>query len=433
MLIATAHIFLILWMLGNWNVMISCLFILVPLISLRLYRPWLSIFRVDTFSVRLIILVLWVTAVSIIRRTYILHKNIKPAQYYHVFILIAVLLLFSFLVSDLLSFYILFESRLIPVIVLIIIWGINPERLNAGMYIIIYTLIGSLPILISILYVRSEIGSLNFYLRYNYTPSPIITFFLLLALLIKLPLYSIHLWLPKAHVEAPVGGRIMLAGLILKLGPYGIVRIVTMLPAVGLWWQLPLLVMSLIRRLIAALICIRQVDIKSLVAYASISHIRLVRGSLITFTHMGWVGAKIIILAHGLTSAGLFALVNFIYENTHSRSLVINRGLIHVWPTTRIWWFLFIIANIAIPPMSNFTAELFIYMRLVSLLEEMAIGFGVLYSVVTLFYSVFLYTSLHHGEMSPHIRFIAERPIYFTISFLLFAPLLFVSPLRVIL
>ena len=422
-------IIIVLLIFGSWTLTISVFIALIPFVATKLYspiiRPKFSVIFLggDNLSWSLVILTLWITALALISRTYIRHHYTEYMSFIRLVVALAIILVGSFTVTNLLSFYFLFEAALIPIMIIIIVWGRSPERLQAGLYIIIYTVSASLPLLISLLYIYFKHGSLFIYFPVE-DISPVIILIISIAMLVKFPLYGVHLWLPKAHVEAPVGGSILLAAILLKLGPYGIVRLITFFP--NYYVLSPLLTSwGLLRALVAAMICIRQLDIKALVAYASISHIGLVLAGLIRYTNGGMAGARIILIGHGLASSGLFALVWFVYEWTKSRSLLVNRGLHHVAPGLSLFWFLLVAANIGVPPRLNIAGELYIFAGLVAVADEPPIIYGILilYSLLTMAYRLALYTGVNHGEVSPHVNYIWQRPIYFTIRFLHVVPL----------
>lgn len=415
--------------LGSWTLTMRVMLALVFIISLNLYSPILStkysLYFVggDNLSWSLVILTIWISALALIRRTYIRHVYREYKSFLRLVIRLAIVLTLAFTVTNFMLFYILFEAALIPITIIIIVWGRRPERIQAGLYLVIYTVTASLPLLISLLYIYYVKGTIFFYFQVGEVP-PIMLFIIRLAFLVKFPLYGIHLWLPKAHVEAPVGGSILLAALLLKLGPYGIIRLIGF---VSNYFTLSSIFMTwgLVRGLAASIIRVRQLDMKALVAYASIRHIGLVLAGIMSYTRVGYSGAVIILLGHGLARSGLFALVWFVYEWTKSRSLVVNRGLHHVAPGLSLFWFLLVATNIGVPPSLNMVGEVNIFAGLVAVAGDLPLIYGllILFSALTMLYRLTLYTGLNHGEVSPHVNFLWQRPIYFTIRFFHVAPL----------
>jgi len=180
----------------------------------------------------------------------------------------------------------------------------------------------------------------------------------MLAFLVKLPVFIFHLWLPKAHVEAPVSGSIILAAIILKLGGYGIFKVISFLQEIGVLFIYLWIRIGLVGSSILAVLCIIQSDLKSLIAYSSVVHMGMVLVGLIRISFYGVIGAFIVILGHGLCSSGLFRLVNMVYERSGSRSLLINRGLLILIPRIGLWWFLLRRRNISAPPSLNLLGEI---------------------------------------------------------------------------
>jgi len=191
-----------------------------------------------------------------------------------------------------------------------------------------------------------------------------VAFFYIFAFLVKLPLFCVHLWLPKAHVEAPVAGSIILAGLLLKLGRYGIWRILSYIVSKVYNLSPFFMVLGLVGGLIVRFVCTMQVDMKALVAYSSVVHIGILVCGLVCLIDFGFEGSACIIIGHGVVSSGLFYLVGCLYERTRRRSLFINKGITVVIPSLTRLWFILCIFNIRAPPSVNLLREILLTSRI---------------------------------------------------------------------
>nr|YP_010000595.1 NADH dehydrogenase subunit 4 [Neopipo cinnamomea]QOD96494.1 NADH dehydrogenase subunit 4 [Neopipo cinnamomea] len=328
---------------------------------------------IDQTSSPLLVLSCWLLPLMVMASQN--HLQQEPHVRKHIFILTMILtqpfILLAFSALELMLFYIAFEATLIPTLILITRWGSQPERLSAGIYLLFYTLISSLPLLIAILHLHTQTNTMHLIMTKLLHPSltnswtgVMLSLALLLAFMVKAPLYGFHLWLPKAHVEAPIAGSMLLAALLLKLGGYGIMRVSMITNPLLNYLHYPFLTLALWGALMTSSICLRQIDLKSLIAYSSVSHMGLVIAATMIQTHWSFSGAMILMISHGLTSSMLFCLANTNYERTHSRILLLTRGLQPLLPLMAIWWLLANLTNMALPPTTNLMAELTIMITL---------------------------------------------------------------------
>nr|YP_010925406.1 NADH dehydrogenase subunit 4 [Figulus punctatus]WKD83632.1 NADH dehydrogenase subunit 4 [Figulus punctatus] len=353
---------------------------------------------VDLLSFMMIILSFWICSLMIMAS----EKFLKVNYYYNLFMFILLVLLISlyctFSSMNLFVFYLFFEMSLIPTLVLIVGWGYQPERIQAGVYLLFYTLLVSLPMMVAIFYYYNMNGSLDYFFFLNEVN--LLMFFLCMSMvfMVKVPMYFVHLWLPKAHVEAPVSGSMILAGVMLKLGGYGLMRLMEVFVSVILKISWVYISICLVGGLYVSLICLRQSDIKSLIAYSSVAHMGLVLGGIMTLSYWGLSGSLVMMVAHGLCSSGLFCLANISYERLGSRSFYINKGLINLMPSMALWWFLLSSSNMAAPPSLNLVGELILINSLVS----WSFYCMVLLALISFFsavYSLYLYSYSQHGKI----------------------------------
>nr|QYK19519.1 NADH dehydrogenase subunit 4 [Neotriplax arisana] len=352
----------------------------------------------DLMSSVLIFLSFWICVLMLLAS----EKLFKLNYYYELFLFLVLSLLLSLYITfssmNMFIFYLFFEVSLIPTLMLIIGWGYQPERIEAGVYLLFYTLLVSLPMMTFIFYLYKLNFSLDFYFLNLDFKNVYIYMCVNMVFLVKMPMFMLHMWLPKAHVEAPVAGSMILAGIMLKLGGYGMMRLMVLFTSVGMQVNFVFIMISLIGGFLISLICLRQSDMKSLIAYSSVAHMGLVLAGIMTLSNWGMWGALVMMVAHGLCSSGLFCLANISYERVMSRSLYLNKGMLNIVPSLSLWWFLLSSSNMAAPPSLNLMGEIFLINSLVSYSSYLMI-FLMLMSFFSAAYSLFLYSYSQHGSV----------------------------------
>nr|YP_009735175.1 NADH dehydrogenase subunit 4 [Acropyga panamensis]QBG38663.1 NADH dehydrogenase subunit 4 [Acropyga panamensis] len=363
-------------------------------ISISLY------FGVDKYSYFLVILSYWIMGLSYMS---IQGHNMLDNMYMKklmIFLIMLLILIFFFFSMNLLLFYFMFELSLIPMFIMIIFWGMNYERLSASYYLLIYTMFISLPLLIYLFKLFKFFGSFDFSLlmmsKLDIKMGLWDYLILFLVFYVKLPIYIFHVWLPKAHVEAPVYGSMILAGILLKLGGYGLLRFMKIFLSLSVKYNYFILSVGIIGSLFTSLICLIQIDMKKLVAYSSVVHMNILMCSLLTLSELGFVSSYILMVSHGLCSSGLFYMVNLYYERSMSRLMFLNKGMMNLFFSLSIWWFLFCAANFSFPFSLSFFSEIFMINVIISW-DMIIMLFLMFICFFSSAYSLYLYSYIQHG------------------------------------
>nr|YP_010341322.1 NADH dehydrogenase subunit 4 [Stenamma muralla]UNZ99577.1 NADH dehydrogenase subunit 4 [Stenamma muralla] len=360
---------------------------------------WVSVsfsFGVNYYSVLLLMLSIWILGLMMM----CLGDGVEIMKLMMFGGILFFLMLF-FMSLDLLIFYLVFEISLIPIFFLVIYWGSNPERVSAGYFMIMYMLLISFPLLLYILNIYLYCGTLKFNLMLlilEFYYFGIWGYFLIYgAFFIKMPVYLMHIWLPKAHVEAPVYGSMILAGVLLKMGGYGLIRLLEIFFKSSMQYNYIIFSIGMVGGLLVSILSISQVDMKSLVAYSSVVHMNMTLCSLLTMSKLGFLGAYIMMIGHGLCSSGMFYLVNLYYSRSFSRLMILNKGMLNSLPSLGMWWFLLCIINFSFPFSVSFIGEIFILSAVLNW-EVSLVFFFMLICFFSSVYSLYLFSYVQHGE-----------------------------------
>ncbi len=376
--------------------------------------PWIPRFNVnyhlgvDGISVLFILLNSFITVLVVLAGWEVIRSRV--AQYMAAFLVMSGLLNGTFAALDAVLFYVFFEATLIPMYLVIGVWG-GPNRVYAAVKFFLYTLLGSLLMLIAFLYLYNKSGGSFSVLDYHKLPLPlnaqILLFFaFFMAFAVKVPMWPVHTWLPDAHVEAPTGGSAVLAAILLKLGAYGFVRFsLPILPDASRYLAGFMITLSLIAIVYIGLVALVQTDMKKLIAYSSISHMGFVTLGFFIFNAYGMEGGLVQMISHGFVSAALFLCVGVLYDRMHSRNIADYGGVVNTMPRFAALMMLFAMANCGLPATSGFVGEFMV------IVGAMKLNFWIAFLAGTTLvfgaaYTLWMYKRVIFGEVAN--RHVAE-------------------------
>jgi NADH-quinone oxidoreductase subunit M len=358
--------------------------------------PWIERFKVnyhlgvDGISVWFVLLTAFITVIVVISAWEVITERVH--QYMGAFLILSGLMVGVFCALDGLLFYVFFEATLIPMYIIIGIWG-GPRRVYAAFKFFLYTLLGSLLMLVALLYLYYKSGGSFSILEWHKLPLPLaaqslLFFAFFAAFSVKVPMWPVHTWLPDAHVEAPTGGSVVLAAIMLKLGAYGFLRFsLPIAPDASRHWDWVIIALSLIAVLYIGLVALVQADMKKLVAYSSIAHMGFVTLGFFIFSELGISGGIVQMISHGFISGAMFLCIGVLYDRVHSREIASYGGVVNTMPKFTAFAVFFAMANCGLPGTSGFVGEWMVILGTVKfnfwlgLLAATTLVFGAAYTL----------------------------------------------------
>ncbi|WP_104011999.1 NADH-quinone oxidoreductase subunit M [Burkholderia anthinoferrum] len=356
---------------------------------------------VDGISMWFVVLTALITVIVVIAAWEVITENV--AQYLAAFLILSGIMIGVFSAADGLLFYVFFEATLIPMYIIIGVWG-GPNRVYAAFKFFLYTLAGSLLMLVALIYLYTETHSFDLATWQNakiaMTPQILLFIAFFLAFAVKVPMWPVHTWLPDAHVEAPTGGSVVLAAIMLKLGAYGFLRFSLPITPDASHFLAPVVItLSLIAVIYIGLVAMVQPDMKKLVAYSSIAHMGFVTLGFFIFNQLGVEGAIVQMISHGFVSGAMFLCIGVLYDRVHSRQIADYGGVVNVMPKFAAFAMLFSMANCGLPGTSGFVGEFMVILAAVQ--YNFWIAFGAAFTLILgAAYTLWMYKRVYFGAVA---------------------------------
>ncbi|MCZ2901590.1 NADH-quinone oxidoreductase subunit M [Burkholderia thailandensis] len=356
---------------------------------------------VDGISMWFIVLTALITVIVVIAGWEVITENVS--QYLAAFLILSGIMIGVFSAADGLLFYVFFEATLIPMYIIIGVWG-GPNRVYAAFKFFLYTLAGSLLMLVALIYLYTQTHSFDLATWQNakiaMTPQVLLFIAFFLAFAVKVPMWPVHTWLPDAHVEAPTGGSVVLAAIMLKLGAYGFLRFsLPITPDASHFFAPVVIALSLTAVIYIGLVAMVQADMKKLVAYSSIAHMGFVTLGFFIFNQLGVEGAIVQMISHGFVSGAMFLCIGVLYDRLHSRQIADYGGVVNVMPKFAAFAMLFSMANCGLPGTSGFVGEFMVILAAVQ--YNFWIAFGAAFTLILgAAYTLWMYKRVYFGAVT---------------------------------
>lgn len=360
---------------------------------------------VDGVSIPLILLTTFLIPICLLCSWNSIQTRVKEFVIY--FLLLESFIIGVFISIDLVIFYVFFEAVLIPMFLIIGIWG-GENRIYATFKFFLYTLAGSVLMLLAIIYIIlvTKTGNIQQIAGFNFQENIQLILFICFfaSFAVKVPMFPFHTWLPDAHVQAPTSGSVILAGVLLKLGAYGFMRLsVPFFEYASIYYQPFIFTLSCIAIVYTSIVALRQDDMKKMIAYSSVAHMGFVTIGIFTLTSDGMNGAYFQMISHGVVSAALFLIVGVVYERHHSRMIADYSGVTNIMPKYSFFFMVFMLASVGLPGTSGFVGEFLVIMSTISVNVYLTI-FTAMGVVLGAAYMLLLYKNVNFGEIKSNIK-----------------------------